>query len=449
MKIMIVGTGYVGLVTGTCLADLGNFVTCVDSDLKKLTVLKGCKSPFYESGLEERLKRNSEAGRLSFTSSIRDDFKETDVFFNIVGTPSLESGELDLSYMYSVVREFFDVYKNTGCNDFKVFVMKSTVPVGTGQEIVAIRESYGISDDQVAIVSNPEFLRQGTAVDDFFHPDRIVIGSSCDKALDIVQKLYDPLSRRDTPIVRTSLQTAELSKYASNTYLATKISFINEMANLCELTGADVSDVSKIMGLDARIGRYFLNFGPGYGGSCLPKDTKSLVHLSEILGYDLKIASAVEAVNDHQKKRVMSYILDYFNHDLTGKIFAVLGLSFKPNTDDVRESSSLVIIESLLNQGANVKAFDPEVNFLSEFDDYDGFSIVGDSYEASESADAIILVTEWNMFRELDLKRLKSVMNQPVFFDLRNVYSPKKLEDAGFDAYVVGRKCLKVAIDKG
>ncbi len=449
MKIMVVGTGYVGLVTGICLADLGNFVTCVDSDLEKLTVLKGGKSPFYEPGLEERLKRNSDAGRLTFTSSIRDAFKETDIFFNAVGTPPQESGESDLSYVYSVVNEFFDVYKELGVQDFKVLVTKSTVPVGTGQEIVAIRDSYGISDDQVAIVSNPEFLREGTAIYDFFHPDRIVIGSSNEQALDIIQELYSPLYRSETPVVRTSLQTSELSKYASNAFLATKISFINEMANLCELTGADVSDISKIMGMDGRIGKYFLHPGPGYGGSCFPKDTKALVHLSEKLGYDLKVVAAVEEVNDHQKKRVMSYILDYFNHDLTGKTFAVLGLSFKPNTDDVREASSLVIIESLLNQGANVKAFDPEVNFLSEFDDYDGFSIVGDSYEASESADAIILVTEWNMFRELDLKRLKSVMNQPVFFDLRNVYSPKKLEDAGFDAYVVGRKCLKVAIDKG
>ena len=449
MKIMVVGTGYVGLVTGICLADLGNFVTCVDSDLAKLTVLKGCKSPFYEPGLEERLKRNIDAGRLTFTSSIRDAFKETYVFFNAVGTPPQESGESDLSYVYSVVNEFFDVYKELGCQDFKVLVTKSTVPVGTGQEIISIRDSYGISDDQVAIVSNPEFLREGTAIYDFFHPDRIVIGSSNEKALDVVQELYSPLYRSETPIVRTSLQTSELSKYASNAFLATKISFINEMASLCELTGADVSDISKIMGMDGRIGKYFLHPGPGYGGSCFPKDTKALVHLSEKLGYDLKVVAAVEEVNDHQKKRVMSYVLDYFNQDLSGKIFAVLGLSFKPNTDDVREASSLVIIESLLNQGAKVKAFDPEVNSLCEFDAHDGFSIVGDSYEASESADAIILVTEWNTFRELDLERLKSVMNQPVFFDLRNVYSPNKLEDAGFDAYVVGRKLLKRSISVG
>jgi len=440
---MVVGTGYVGLVTGTCLADLGNFVTCVDSDLEKLTVLKGCKSPFYEPGLEERLKRNSDAGRLTFTSSIRDAFKETDVFFNAVGTPPQESGESDLSYVYSVVNEFFDVYKELGGQDFKVLVTKSTVPVGTGQEIVAIRDSYGISDDQVAIVSNPEFLREGTAIYDFFHPDRIVIGSSNEKALDVVQELYSPLYRSETPIIRTSLQTSELSKYASNAFLATKISFINEMANLCELTGADVSDISKIMGMDGRIGKYFLHPGPGYGGSCFPKDTKALVHLSEKLGYDLKVVAAVEKVNDSQKKRVMSYVLDYFDHDIAGKTFALLGISFKPNTDDVREASALTIIDLLLKQGAIVKAFDPEVKSLAQFEDNQNFSIVSDSYEAAELSDAIILVTEWNTFRELDLERLKSSMNNPsLFFDLRNVYSPEKLRDAGFETYVIGRKLL-------
>ena len=440
---MVVGTGYVGLVTGTCLADLGNFVTCVDSDLEKLTVLKGCKSPFYEPGLEERLKRNSDAGRLTFTSSIRDAFKETDVFFNAVGTPPQESGESDLSYVYSVVNEFFGVYKEFGCQDFKVLVTKSTVPVGTAQEIISIRESYGISDDQVSIVSNPEFLREGTAIYDFFHPDRIVIGSSNEKALDVVQELYSPLYRSETPIIRTSLQTSELSKYASNAFLATKISFINEMANLCELTGADVSDISKIMGMDGRIGKYFLHPGPGYGGSCFPKDTKALVHLSEKLGYDLKVVAAVEKVNDSQKKRVMSYVLDYFDHDIAGKTFALLGISFKPNTDDVREASALTIIDLLLKQGAIVKAFDPEVKSLAQFEDNQNFSIVSDSYEAAELSDAIILVTEWNTFRELDLERLKSSMNNPsLFFDLRNVYSPEKLRDAGFETYVIGRKLL-------
>ncbi|MAQ64530.1 MAG: UDP-glucose 6-dehydrogenase [Actinobacteria bacterium] len=443
MKVMVVGTGYVGLVTGTCLADLGNFVTCVDSDLEKLKVLEECKSPFYEPGLEERLKRNIDAGRLTFTSSIRDTFQETDIFFNAVGTPPQESGESDLSYVYSVVNEFFDVYKELGCQDFKILVTKSTVPVGTGQEIISIRDSYGISDDQVAIVSNPEFLREGTAIYDFFHPDRIVIGSSNEKALDVAQELYSPLYRSETPIVRTSLQTSELSKYASNAFLATKISFINEMANLCELMGADVSDISKIMGMDGRIGKYFLHPGPGYGGSCFPKDTKALVHLSEKLGYDLKVVSAVEVVNESQKKRVMSYVLDYFDHDIAGKTFALLGLSFKPNTDDVREASSLTIIELLLKYGAKVKAFDPEVKSLTQFEDNQNFSIVSDSYEAAELSDAIILVTEWNTFRELDLIRLKASMNHPsLFFDLRNVYSPEKLSDAGFETYVIGRKLL-------
>ncbi|MBA94962.1 MAG: UDP-glucose 6-dehydrogenase [Rickettsiales bacterium] len=443
MKIIVVGTGYVGLVTGTCLADLGNSVTCIDSNPDKLAVLKTCKSPFYEPGLDERLKRNVDAGRLNFTASLKDSFSETGVFFNAVGTPPMESGESDLSYVYAVVNEFFKIYKELGCTDFKVLITKSTVPVGTGSEIEAIRDSHGITENQVAILSNPEFLREGTAIYDFFHPDRIVIGSSSEKALDIVQELYGPLYRNETPIVRTSIQTSELSKYASNAFLATKISFINEMANLCELTGADVSDISKIMGMDGRIGKYFLHPGPGYGGSCFPKDTKALVYLAKQLGYNLNVVSAVEDVNESQKKRVMSYVLDYFDHDIAGKTFALLGISFKPNTDDVREASALTIIDLLLKQGAIVKAFDPEVKSLAQFEDNQNFSIVSDSYEAAELSDAIILVTEWNTFRELDLERLKSSMNNPsLFFDLRNVYSPEKLRDAGFETYVIGRKLL-------
>ena len=442
MKVIVVGTGYVGLVTGTCLADLGNFVTCVDSDPAKLDILKTCKSPFYEPGLDERLKRNFDAGRLVFTASLKDSFKDTTLFFNAVGTPPYESGEADLTYVYSVVNEFFEMYNELQCTDFKVLITKSTVPVGTGSKIEAIRNTYGISEDQVAIVSNPEFLREGTAIYDFFHPDRIVVGSSSEQALDLIQELYDPLYRTQTPVIRTSLQTSELSKYASNAFLATKISFINEMANLCELTGADVSDIAKIMGMDGRIGKYFLHAGPGYGGSCFPKDTKALVYLAKQLGYDLNVVSAVEKVNETQKKRVMTYILDYFDNDISGKTFALLGLSFKPNTDDVREASSLTISEALLKQGARIKAFEPEVKSLPQFEDNQNFSIVSDSYTAAESSDALILVTEWNTFRELDLARIRSSMNHPVFFDLRNVYSPQKLFDAGFEAYVIGRKLL-------
>ncbi len=446
MKICVIGTGYVGLVTGTCLADLGNRVVCIDNNPEKLACLKRHEVPFYEPGLAERIKRNVEGDRLVFSDSIEDNIQEAEIIFIGVGTPPLPTGEADLSAVYAVANSVFDAYQRLKCSDFKVLVTKSTVPVGTGQTICEMRDASQLSDHHIGVVSNPEFLREGTAIYDFFHPDRIVIGSENEVALDRITELYEPLYRNETPIVRTDMQTSELSKYASNAFLATKISFINEMSNLCELHQADVNDISKIMGMDGRIGRYFLHPGPGYGGSCFPKDTQALIHMSERVGYDLKIVKAVEAVNVLQKQHVISHIKEYFGSSLEGKTFAILGLSFKPNTDDVRDASSIVIIQGLLDMGASINAFDPEVKQLDAFKGNDAVKFAKNSYDAATDADAVILVTEWNTFRELDLAELKKVMKTSVFFDLRNVYAPEKLVAMGFEVYTIGRHPLRALL---
>ena len=443
MKICVIGTGYVGLVSGTCFADLGNTVICIDNNLDKLTILNRGEAPFYEPGLAERITRNVDAGRLTFSADIETAVQECSLIFIAVGTPPLSSGQADLSAVFSVAKHVIAITAKTPADSLKVINTKSTVPVGTGQKIMELRDQAGLTENQLGIVSNPEFLREGTAIYDFFHPDRIVIGSSNDAALDMMTTLYDPLYRRDTPIIRTNIQTSELSKYASNAFLATKISFINEMSNICELTDASVTDISKIMGMDGRIGKYFLHPGPGYGGSCFPKDTQALVHLADDIGYDLKIVKAVENVNELQKQHALKHIKNFFGEELTGKTVALLGIAFKPNTDDIRESSSLVLIEKLLAMGAKVNAFDPEVSYVAQFEDQQHFSIATSSYEAANQADLIILATEWNTFRELDLNRLKSIMQTPVFFDLRNVYSAEKLKAVGFDCYVIGEKVIE------
>lgn len=443
MKISVIGTGYVGLVTGTCLADLGRTVVCVDNDLEKIETLNQNQAPFYEPGLAERIERNANAGRLSFSNDLAKAVAETDIIFIAVGTPPGADGQADLSAVFAVGQAVFDIYQNLDKHSFKVLVTKSTVPVGTGEKLISLRNHLNIKEENISIVSNPEFLREGTAIYDFFHPDRIVLGSSSNKALDLLTELYEPIYRNETPIVRTNIQTSELSKYASNAFLATKISFINEMSNLCELTGADVKDIAKIMGMDGRIGKYFLHPGPGYGGSCFPKDTQALIHTANELGYDLKVVKAVEAVNHDQKKRVMFYIKEYFG-DLTNKKFALLGLSFKPNTDDIRDSSSLVILNELLELGAGVNVFDPEVKQLPAEFNGKNVQFVDNSYEAVEGVNGLILATEWNTFRELDLDKIKQLMRDPVFFDLRNVYSPQKLQEVGFDGYVIGRQLLKI-----
>jgi len=445
MKISVVGTGYVGLVSGTCFADLGNQVVCVDNNIDKLNQLKQNQIPFYEPGLSERVQRSVVAGRLSFTDQLSKAVLASDIIFIAVGTPQSEDGSADLSSVMDVVHQIFNILNEVQSYDFKVLVNKSTVPVGTGKKVELLRDKAGISEDKLAVLSNPEFLREGTSIYDFFHPDRIVLGSSSEKALELLSELYKPLYRQETPIVKTNIQTAELAKYASNAFLATKISFINEMSNLCELTGSDVKDLAKIMGMDGRIGRYFLHPGPGYGGSCFPKDTQALIHTAGQLGYDLQIVKAVEAVNVLQKDRVISYLNIAFG-ELEGLTIGLLGLSFKPNTDDTRDASSIQIIKKLLSEGVSLRVFDPEVSMLKEFSN-DDIVYARDSYDAASGCDALILVTEWNMFRELDLKKIKAAMKQPYFFDLRNVYEPKKLEDAGFYAYVIGRQLISSQVN--
>lgn len=447
MKLCVIGTGYVGLVSGTCFADLGNTVICVENNQEKLAVLNKGEAPFYEPGLKERMQRNFDAERLVFTDDLKKGVLESEIIMIAVGTPQSDTGEADLSAVYSVAEDVFSILAAEPEAEFKVVVTKSTVPVGTGKQLESRRAAVGIKADQVAVASNPEFLREGTAIYDFFHPDRIVLGSASQEALSLLSDLYEPLYRTETPIVRTTLETSELSKYASNAFLATKISFINEMANLCELTGADVHDISKIMGMDGRIGRYFLHAGPGYGGSCFPKDTQALIHTSKELGYDLKVVKAVEDVNFLQKERVLQYVTRVFGEDLAGKHFALLGVAFKPNTDDVRDASSRVIIKQLVDRGATVSVVDPEVKSLPEYEGLETVGFAKNSYEASKNAVAIILVTEWNAFRELDLAKLRDSMKQNYFFDLRNVYTPEKLKQAGFNPYVIGRCLISQSVE--
>lgn len=436
MTIAVIGTGYVGLVTGTCFSDLGNNVICVDQNSHKVESLFKGVVPFFEPGLSEKVQRNIESGRLKFSMSISDACAQASIIFIAVGTPSLPDGSVDLNAVFSVADSISKALRQTSKEAKKVVVTKSTVPVGTGRRLMSIFSEAGLSS--VSVVSNPEFLREGTAVYDFFHPDRIVLGSDDSIALEMVSELYEPLYRNKRPIVCTSLETSELSKYASNAFLATKISFINEMANLCELFGADVKDVAKIMGMDGRIGSYFLHPGPGYGGSCFPKDTQGLISLAAQKGYKLRIVEAVEEVNSYQKAKVLNVLQGIFKQDLSGKTVSILGLAFKPNTDDIRDASSLVLIEGLIALGVQIRVFDPEAmtNVRALYPD---LYYAKDLYDASENADAVILLTEWNDFKQIDFNFLKTKVRTNVFIDFRNVYDHKDLAGLGFQYYLLGR----------
>lgn len=438
MKITVIGAGYVGLVTGTCFADLGNTVTCVEVDLQKLDQLRRGEVPFFEPSLSEKMKRSLDAGRLHFTNDLEEAISDSAIVFSAVGTPPKANGEADLQYVFQVVDAVIDLVLKTNDNTQRILITKSTVPVGTGRKIQKRIQDAGLSEDKLVNASNPEFLREGSAVHDFFHPDRIVLGGYNKEALDALSTLYDPIYRTDVPIVRTDLETAELSKYASNAFLATKISFINEMANLCELMGANVKDISKIMGMDGRIGKYFLHPGPGYGGSCFPKDTKALIHTADGLNYDLKSVKAAESVNAAQKEKAAQQIIEACGGSVDGKTIAILGLAFKPNTDDIREAPSIHIMNTLLAAGATCRVYDPEAmnNIRGLFNDR--LSYCDSSYDAALGSDAIALVTEWNTFRELNFEKLLEQCNTPRFLDFRGVYKPAELVAAGFDAYVVG-----------
>jgi UDPglucose 6-dehydrogenase len=433
MNICVVGTGYVGLVTGACFAEFGNKVVCVDNDETKIRNLKRGILPIYEPGLEEIVRKNSKEDRLSFTTDLGNAIQQSLVIFIAVGTPSREDGSADLSYVEGVAREIA-----SHLNGYKVIVTKSTVPVGTGAKIQEIIQKNKKEGGEIDIVSNPEFLREGSAIEDFMRPNRVVIGTNGSQAIAILKDLYRPLYLIETPFVITDVVSAEMIKYASNAFLATKVSFINEMAALCERVNADVHQVAKGMGLDRRIGSKFLHPGPGFGGSCFPKDTKALTQISREQGYTFEIVEAVIRVNEKQRDRMVEKIRGAVG-DLQNKTLGVLGLSFKPNTDDIRESPSVAIIESLLKKGSTIRAFDPiamdEAKKVLKNVYYGS-----DAYETAKGCDALILMTEWNQFRNLDLDRIKSIITQPVFIDLRNVYDPLRMAKLGFRYIGVGRK---------
>ncbi len=431
MHIAVIGTGYVGLVTGTCFAEFGTSVTCVDVDADKIERLKRGEMPIYEPGLDQLVAKNTQAGRLNFTTDIKAAVEQSLVIFLAVGTPPREDGSADLSYIEGAAR---DVARHM--NGYKVFVTKSTVPVGTGERLRRLIREHQTKFD-FGIVSNPEFLREGAAIDDFMRPNRVVIGSRDEAAIAIMRDLYRPLYLIETPVVITSLEAAELTKYAANAFLATKISFINEIANLCDQIGCDVHDVARGIGMDNRIGRYFLHPGPGYGGSCFPKDTTALLSVAKEYGGEARIVEAVVEVNRLQRERMVEKI-EKLVGDVKGKTVAVLGLSFKPETDDMREAPSVDIVKALLAKGARVKAYDPVATeqarkFLPEIE------YAEDEFGAVEGADALVFMTEWNQFRALDMQRVKELMRAPKVADLRNIYEPERMRKLGFDYVGVGR----------
>lgn len=434
-KIAMLGVGYVGLVSGTGLADFGNEVICYDIDTTKIEKLNNGEMPIYEPGLIDLVRKNVAKGRLKFTDDLTLAIRESEVIFLAVPTPSGENGEVDLSYIFNAVDQIAKVI-----DSFKVIVTKSTVEVGTNDQIRERLLSHKIAPEMFEVVSNPEFLREGSAVSDFMRPDRIVIGTSSPKALEIMKEIYRPLYLIETPIVATDIHTAEMIKYASNAFLATKISFINEIANLCELVGADVQQVAKAMGLDGRIGKKFLHAGPGYGGSCFPKDTLALTKIAEKAGMRATIVEAVIEVNNRQKLRVVEKLLKVLPN-LSDKTIGILGLAFKPNTNDVRETPALTVIEEILKRGGQIKAYDPEaMKEMRKY--YPQITYVASTEDAAKGADALIIMTEWNEFRNLDLNYLKSVMKNPIMIDSRNIYDPQKVQAVGFIYDCIGRKIV-------
>ena len=433
MKIAVVGTGYVGLVAGTCFADSGNIVTCVDVDTAKVSRLKDGQIPIFEPGLEALFERNIKQGRLLFTTSLADGIEGAKIIFLALPTPSGADGAADLSAVRKVASELSKLIKT-----YTVIVNKSTVPVGTAHIVHTIL-SENLKEDVFDVVSNPEFLREGVAVDDFLKPDRIIIGTSSSRAEELMRQLYNPFVRQGNPVIVMDERSAEMTKYAANAYLAARISFMNEIANLCELLGADVDQVRKGMGSDSRIGRRFLFPGVGFGGSCFPKDVRALATTARENDYDFKILKAVMHVNDLQKDILSTKISRYFDDNLKEKTIAVWGLAFKPNTDDIREAPALTILARLLNKGARIKAYDPEAmeNVRQVFGDKIEYST--SEYEAIQDADALAIVTEWNEFRNPDFDHMKKIMKAPVIFDGRNIYDVKVTRDKGFYYDSIGR----------
>lgn len=439
MKIVIVGTGYVGLVTGTCLAHVGIEVTCVDIDQQKIDNLKRGILPIYEPGLEGMVTKNFSKGRLKFSTDLAEAIKEADAAFIAVGTPPGDDGSADLKYVLAVAREIGENMK-----DYLVVITKSTVPVGTAaqvkKEVQDALDRRGVQID-FDVASNPEFLKEGAAVEDFMKPDRIVIGVESERARKILEKIYHPFVLNGHPVIFMDVPSAEMTKYAANSLLATKISFMNDVANLCEIMGADVNMVRKGIGSDPRIGNKFIYPGIGYGGSCFPKDVKALVRTARQNGHEMRILQAVEEVNEDQKMVLFNKVKKAFGGALTGKHFAMWGLSFKPNTDDMREAPSLVIIDQLLKAGATVKAYDPVAMKEAQHQHLgDKIQYAKDEYDALKDADALLLVTEWSEFRVPDFEEMKSLLKNPIIFDGRNVFEVDRMADLGFEYHCIGLK---------
>ncbi len=434
MNICVIGTGYVGLVTGACFAEFGLNVTCVDKDKDKIKRLNSGETPIYEPGLQELIQRNAKHGRLSFTTLVEEGVKNALVIFIAVGTPPKQDGDSDLRYIKEVSKQTAKTM-----DGYKVIVTKSTVPVGTGKMIAEIIKKYQKTKIDFDIVSNPEFLREGSAIEDFLRPNRIVVGASSEQAIAILKNLYRPLYLIETPFLITNVETAEMIKYASNAFLATKISFINEIANLCERVGADIHGVAKGMGLDKRIGPKFLHPGPGFGGSCFPKDTRALFQMAKNSDYELKIVKSVIEVN----KRQIIIMIDKIKKSigkLRGKTIGILGLSFKPNTDDIRESPAIEIAKALIKRGSKIRAYDPEALGTAKAIFNSGkVTYCKDAYEVAKGANALVIATEWNQFRMLDMKRIKKLLKEPILIDLRNVYEPSHVKKLGFLYTSVGR----------
>lgn len=433
MRVAIVGSGYVGLVSGACFAEFGHYITCVDNDTTKIKNLNDGIIPIYEPGLEDLIQQGKKSDRLRFTTDLKAAIQDVDAIFLAVGTPSdSQTGAANMEYVFQAVREIAASLKH-----YCVIVTKSTVPVGTARKLEAeIRKiNPHLSFD---MVSNPEFLREGAAINDFMRPDRVVIGTESDQARDVMRQLYRPLYLLETPIVFTTIETAEITKYAANAFLAMKVAFINEMADICEVTGGNVQDVARAIGLDGRIGKKFLHAGPGYGGSCFPKDTKALVNIAASVGKPTKIIEAVVSSNEDRKMAMAHKIIKAMGDHVQGKTIAILGLTFKPNTDDMRDAPSLIIIPHLQKAGAHIRAYDP-VGMDQARRCFSDIYYGSDPYEAAEGADAIILLTEWNEFRAMNLQRLAQLVKYPLFVDLRNVYKRQEILDAGFASVSIGR----------
>ena len=437
MHVTMIGTGYVGLVSGACFSEFGHNVTCVDKDATKIEALHFGEIPIFEPGLDELVESNVNAGRLSFTTDLQQPVANADAVFIAVGTPSRRGdGHADLTYVFNAAREVADAL-----DGYTVIVTKSTVPVGTGTEVFkVVRETRPSADFDVA--SNPEFLREGAAITDFMRPDRVIVGTDSERAKEVMGELYRSLFLNETPVMFTTRQTAELIKYAANAFLATKVTFINEIANLCEQVDANVQDVARGIGLDGRIGSKFLHAGPGYGGSCFPKDTLALLRTAENLGLPMDIVQATVNVNDRRKREMAQKIIDACGGSLDGKTVAILGLTFKPNTDDMRDSPSLDIIPALQAAGAKVRAYDPEGMDEARLM-LDGIEYCDDAYDTLPNSDALVIITEWNVFRAMDMHRVKDLLNSPVLVDMRNIYDPETMRELGFTYVSVGRPSVR------